>query len=94
MQLNKETLEKVERMGAAAFTAKEMAVVLELPPDDVKAWLNDENHALSRAYNKGLLMRQLEVRERIFKDAKNGSSPAQAMAVKLLEGAAIHKLLP
>jgi hypothetical protein len=93
MELSDVHLDKVKRMAAAAFSIAEIADVLELPVKDIKVAMNDEESPLFKAYRSGYLTRQLELRERIFKDARNGSSPAQTIAHKLLEDVIIKNKL-
>lgn len=90
--LSSDELEKVKRMAAAAFSYEEISTVLELDATTFRANMQDGS-PIYNAYRSGLLSRQLELRERIFKDAKNGSSPAQAMAYKLLNDAEINNRL-
>lgn len=85
LQWTDEMLISIERMAAAAFDWREMADVLEVEQLDFSLAMQEEGHPVQKRIRKGMLMRQLEVRERIFKDAKNGSSPAQTLATKLLE---------
>lgn len=92
MQWNEETLISVERMAGAAFTIDEIADVLELEATDLHACMEDKRNLFYKAYRKGYLARQLEVRERIFKDAKHGSSPAQTLANKMLDDVMIKTL--
>jgi len=40
-----------------------------------------------RAFQRGRLKREAELRKGIFDLAQNGSSPAQTMAIKLIENA-------
>lgn len=72
-------LQMVERMASCGFTMIEAADVIER---DIHVF---DLPAYKLAYRKGFLKRQLELRERIFKDAKNGSSPAQALAKKIMD---------
>lgn len=88
-----EQLDAVTRMAAAAFSIAEIADVLERPAITIKLELNSQEGAVYKAYRKGYLSRQLELRERIFKDARNGSSPAQTIAYKLLEDVAMKNKL-
>lgn len=74
-----ENADIIERLAACGFTVGEVAEVLEVQPEDLA------NDSSRKAYRKGFLTRQLELRERIFKDAKNGSSPAQTLAKKILD---------
>lgn len=93
MELNNEQLQMIERMSAAAFSIKEIAEVCEVDAAALEACYNQDGHAVRKAIRTGYLRRQLELRERIFKDAKNGSSPAQTIAYKLLEDVTIKNML-
>lgn len=93
MNATPEILTNVERMAAAAFSAEEIAEVMELPEEELKSAILMPGSVWRKAYNTGYLRRQLELRERIFKDAKNGSSPAQTIAHKLLEDVAIKNAM-
>lgn len=84
-QLSEEMLKYVERLAAAAFTEKEMAIALEIKNDKLKMLLQDEENPFFKAVMKGKLERQLVLRERIFQDATNGSSPAQALAMRIID---------
>jgi predicted DNA-binding protein YlxM (UPF0122 family) len=85
LTLTPEQLSNVERMAAAAFSIAEIAEVLEVNADLLHSCVDMPDHPIRKAYRTGQLRRQLELRERIFKDAKNGSSPAQTIAQKLLD---------
>lgn len=87
MQLNltNEELALLERLAAAAFSIVEIAEVMEVDSQQLQDCIEMPGHSLRKAYRSGVLRRQLELRERIFKDAHNGSSPAQTIAHKLLE---------
>jgi hypothetical protein len=85
MQLTPESLEYITRMAAAAFTPHEIAIVLQVDGAVFCAAADDCDHEVAKAYNRGFLTRQLELRERIFQDAKNGSSPAQTIAARIME---------
>jgi hypothetical protein len=93
MQWTEETLIKVERMAGAAFTLEDIADVLELDIDLLYLAMDNREDPFRKAFRKGLLQRQLELRERIFKDAKHGSSPAQTIASKLLNDVIIKNYL-
>ena len=93
LQWTEEILSNVSRMAGAAFSIEEIAEVLEIEPSIIKLTYMDKESQFYKAYRKGFLARELELRERIFKDARNGSSPAQAQALKLLEQAKISIFL-
>ena len=84
MQWTEEILINIERMAAAAFNLQDIADILEVDVNFLETNMAIKDNPFRKAYRKGFLQRQLELRERIFKDAKNGSSPAQTIANKLL----------
>lgn len=87
-QYSDEQLTAIEEMAANGFTISEIAEVVV--PDDQDAFAIDANikeGIIFKSYRKGILKSQLELRQRIFKDAKHGSSPAQALAKKILDDA-------
>ena len=83
--LSEDMLQYVERLAAASFTNEEMSIALELEQRKIKLWMQDPENPFFKAAMKGKLERQLVLRERIFKDAENGSSPAQTLAMKIFE---------
>jgi hypothetical protein len=93
MQWSEEKLISVERMAGAAFSLEDIADVLEVDVDCLYPLMDEKADPFRIAFRKGFLTRQLEVRERIFKDAKNGSSPAQTLANKMLDDALIKNML-
>lgn len=88
---SEQELEAIEEMAAHGFIASEIAEVIIKPSECCEnitglAIQNPESAAY-KAYRKGFLKSQLELRQRIFIDAKHGSSPAQALALKILDEA-------
>jgi hypothetical protein len=85
-----EQLAAIEEMAAHGFTTWEIAEVLGDDRRDTgcmqSAFVNRKSEAY-RYYRKGFLKSQLELRQRIFLDAKHGSSPAQTLAAKILDEA-------
>lgn len=90
--LNDDQLKEVERMAAAAFSPKDISYQLEVDHSVIREWMNDEESAFFKAYKKGQLTTTLLLRERIFKDANNGSSPAQTLANNLLKDCEIKTM--
>ncbi len=90
LQWTEEMLNSIERMAEAAFDWQEMADVLEIEQREFFMAMKEDGHPVQKRIRKGMLKRQLELRERIFKDARNGSSPAQTLAVKLIENMKIN----
>ena len=80
-------LAEVESYAALMFTREEIAVILEVDTSELVALLQDQQTPASKAFQRGRLKREAEVRKGIFDLAQNGSSPAQTFAMKLIENA-------
>lgn len=88
---NETQLMMVEAMGGTGFSAVEIAEVLEIEQPIFLSVFRDQNSNVYKRYRKGLLLAKLQLRQRIFKDAGYGSSPAQTLASKII-GEAEFKL--
>jgi len=97
IELTEKQLEAVEEMAAHGFSIDEIADVVcydasfcDASNQSTRCLFIDEfitGGRVATFYRKGFLQQQLELRKRIFKDAKNGSSPAQMLAKKILDDA-------
>ena len=76
--------------GATAFGTH--AMILEVDPAELKALLQEGESPAFKAFQRGRLKREAEVRKGIFDLAQNGSSPAQAFAMKIIENAKLDDL--
>lgn len=88
LEYTAEDLEVIERMGATGFTIAQIAEVLLVDPQMLEHQFQNKKSIVYKMYRKGFLQESLKLRERIFKDAGNGSSPAQTLAKKILDDAA------
>lgn len=82
---SEEQLAAVEEMGRVGFFADEIAAVLEMNVADFLLYYQDHDSEIYKRFRKGYLESQLKLRQRIFKDAGHGSSPAQTLAKKILD---------
>jgi hypothetical protein len=90
IQLSEEQLAAIEEMAGHGFSYSDIGLVIgtdQQNSNEVIDALNNQTHEANRSFMKGFLKSQLELRQRIFIDAKNGSSPAQALAKKILDDA-------
>ena len=78
-------LEQVKVLGSLNYTPKEIAVIMELDYDDVSQAMEDKNSEFYRHYMGGFYETDIKVRKSIFKLAEAGSSPAQTLAIKIIE---------
>ena len=85
MKLSDEQLGDITRMGAAAYAPKQIAFSLGLRPYDFLTVMLDENSDVAIAYYKGFYSSELSIRESVMKLARDGSSPAQTLALKYFD---------
>ncbi len=84
--LTNEQLEEIKRLAELAFVPREIAVMVELDNIDHFVYQCEVSGTPEyRAFHGGRLQRQHDLREKIFKLADSGSSPAQTMAMNILQ---------
>ena len=79
MNLNEEQLSEIEVMSSLYFSVSEIAINIEVDPEELSLCLQTEEGPVFKAYMKGLLKTKIELRKAILQSALNGSSPAQQM---------------
>ena len=84
---NESFITEVETYASLMFSKEEIAVILEVDPVQLFDLLEDQDNPVFRAFQRGRLKREAEVRKGIFDLAQNGSSPAQTFAMKLIDNA-------
>jgi len=67
--MTEEELKIIERCGRRLMTADQVAVILDMPYSMISERLAQNEDPVYRAYNKGLLLAELEVRESIIQMA-------------------------
>ena len=83
--LTDEQKETIERAGTAFCKPSEAAKLAGIDFDTFKQALQDEESDIYAAYYSGLENSKLEVKESIITIAKQGSSPAQTLAIGMLK---------
>lgn len=88
MNFNDEQLKQVEEMSGALLPPADIAILLNLSPEDrdmfcevVKTHINS---AIFMAFHKGRLNTKFELRKTIIKLAKHGSPAAEPIAEKFI----------
>ena len=87
IEQNESFITEVETYASLMFSKEEIAVILEVDPVKLVDLLEDQDNPVFRAFQRGRLKREAEVRKGIFDLAQNGSSPAQTFAMKLIDNA-------
>lgn len=76
-------LKEVQEYAALLFSPQKIARIMGFDEKTFAADLADESTEVSKCYDKGRLMTEAELRTSILRLAKQGSSPAQTLAIKL-----------
>ena len=87
IEQNESFITEVETYASLMFSKEEIAVILEVDLVQLVDLLEDQDNPVFRAFQRGRLKREAEVRKGIFDLAQNGSSPAQTFAMKLIDNA-------
>ena len=87
IEQNETLIAEVETYASLMFSKEEIALILEVDPSELKDFFKEQDTPTFRAFRRGRLKREAQVRQGIFDLAQNGSSPAQAFAMKLIENA-------
>ncbi len=85
MEYSEEILQQVTRIAAAGYTPKQTAFRMGIDETLFMRCLADDCDPLAAAYYTGLNTSELTVRESVFNLARSGSSPAQTLALKILD---------
>lgn len=65
----------IERYGSVRFSIEQIAIVLEVDSKKLKKEY-DKKSDFYKAYQKGYLVTELQIREKVIKLANDGSTPA------------------
>jgi hypothetical protein len=82
MLLVDDQLEHITRMAAAAYSPVQIAFAMGLDKEAFKAEISNPDSPANIAFWKGFYSSELAIRESAFNLARNGSSPAQTLALK------------
>jgi len=80
-----EQAEEIKRLSALFFTPREISIMLEISPVHLFVLeCENESSKYFEAFYSGRLQSEVDLRKSIIKLATSGSSPAQTMALDLL----------
>lgn len=83
--MTEEQLDQLEELGAAFTSIEDAAVILQIDALELGMQINAKHTPQHQAYHRGRLRSEFETRQSIVNMAKQGSSPAQVMAMKLIK---------
>ncbi len=83
--MSEEQLEIIEQMAYLGFEPKLIAINIDISEMDMELALKESGNAIRKAYYKGLIRLQMELRTSLIRSAKNGSNPAIEQLTKILQ---------
>lgn len=86
-----ELIEDIKVMAALAYTPEQIAIALGLSQDDVCNYMLDPESSFYQAYYAAYFANDIKLRNSINKLAISGSSPAQAVMLKIYSQNEIKK---
>ena len=84
MHLSEEQIKQIEEMAYRLMSPELIAINIEVDEDDFTDTLTHLDSNVRKAYYKGLIRQQSDLRESIIKAAHNGSNPAQEQLLKMM----------
>ena len=85
MKFTADQLAEIESLASYFFSYEEIAIVLDVDADSLTDELTGEDTPGYKAYQRGRLKSKLELRKSILTLAKQGSGPAQSLAMRILD---------
>lgn len=83
--LNKEELDSIQYYATLLFTPNQIADILEVDRNDFISGFKSNEQEIKSLFNKGCLIAQVKVREKLFNLAYDGSNTAITEFLKLLD---------
>lgn len=85
MELTKEQLNEVTEWAMALFSPKEIALIMELDELAFAQAIAAKQGDIYKHYMKGRLISEGKIKKAVINLAESGSSPAQTLALKMIE---------
>lgn len=82
--MTKAQLEQLEKLAGLFYTISQCAIILEVDGKKLRKAILDPETEESKKYNRGFLLSDKEVREKMIEMASRGSTKAQAMVMELI----------
>lgn len=84
MDFTEEQLTEIQNMAGLFFTPEEIAINIEVDPDDFANLIKSQSGEAYKRYMAGRFASDVELRKAVQQAAFNGSSPAQQTMISWL----------
>jgi hypothetical protein len=85
-------LKEIEAFAGKLMAGEEIAIILCIDESEFLQQLQNKDTDAAKAFLRGLLRTKAELNESILKLAKQGSSPAQTLALKMVKDAEVKHI--
>lgn len=85
MNLSDEELQQIEEFASIALPLSDIAVILQVDPEELRAAYSEQSNAVRKRYCAGSLRLKAELHKSIKESALQGSNPAQQLMQKFLD---------
>jgi len=85
MKLSEVELKELEMLSGVQHSIGDIAIILDVNDVELSSAIRNKNSPEFKAFHRGRLMEETKIRQAIFAAAKDGSGPAQQLAVKMIE---------
>jgi len=82
MNLTAEQYKEIETMASLFFSAEQIAINIEVDPDEFTELIETHQGDAYKAYFSGRITTETQLRQSILQSAINGSSPAQQLMIE------------
>ncbi len=93
LELTDEQLAELEKLGSVATSFDDCAIILEIKTSVFLKQMKTKGSPVFNTYMKGFLQAEFEIKQSVFEMAKNGSSPAQNLALSAIESINIKRAI-
>lgn len=86
MKVTDEQRQEITELSKLQFEPEDIALILDLDVSEFQeAVISEKQNDISRAFKKGTLLAQSELRKSVFNEAKKGSTSAQKQFFDLID---------
>lgn len=85
MKLSEADLNQLEEFGSIALPLTDIAVILQVNPDELQTACSEPTSLEHQRYQAGFLRLKAELRKSIKDSAIQGSNPAQSLMIRFIE---------
>jgi len=92
IKLSQEEYENIEDLAACNYTPTQVAMCLDVDPVEFQRQLNDDTSLIYHHFNRGILLSNFEINQKLLDNAKSGNITAVEIFQKRQESVNLHNI--